>query len=120
MSWLKRSISGLKRQPKRDVSAGVVNQCKGCREIVLQKELEDHFWTCPRCDHHFRIPARTYLDYLVDEGSFERRFELGIRFGFAGEIKTLDGLRFGPGIRVGASGSSTSSGSVNPYLTIRW
>jgi acetyl-CoA carboxylase carboxyl transferase subunit beta len=75
MSWLKRSISGLKRQPKRDVSAGVVNQCKGCREIVLQKELEDHFWTCPRCDHHFRIPARTYLDYLVDEDSFERRFE---------------------------------------------
>jgi acetyl-CoA carboxylase carboxyl transferase subunit beta len=75
MSWLKRKISGLKPQPKRDVSAGVVNQCKGCREIVLQKELEDNYWTCPRCDHHFRIPARTYLDYLVDDGSFERRFE---------------------------------------------
>ena len=55
MSWLKRRISGLKRQPKKDVSAGLVNQCQGCKEIVLQKELEDNFWTCPRCDHHFRI-----------------------------------------------------------------
>jgi acetyl-CoA carboxylase carboxyl transferase subunit beta len=75
MSWLKRKLTGLKPQPKRDVTAGVVNKCDGCREIVLQRELEDHHWTCPRCDHHFRIPARTYLDYLLDDGSFERRFE---------------------------------------------
>ena len=73
MSWLKRKLTGIKAQPKRDVVAGVVTKCGGCRELILQKALEENLWVCPRCDHHFRVPARTYVGYLTDEGSFSER-----------------------------------------------
>ena len=75
MSWLKRKLTGIKTQPKRDVAAGVVTKCGGCRELIVQKELEEDFWICPKCGHHFRVPSRTYVGYLVDEGSFEQEFD---------------------------------------------
>jgi acetyl-CoA carboxylase carboxyl transferase subunit beta len=75
MSWLKRKLTGIKTQPKRDVAAGVVTKCGGCRELIVQKELEEDFWICPKCGHHFRVPSRTYIDYLVDENSFEPEFQ---------------------------------------------
>ena len=75
MSWLKRKLTGIKAQPKRDVAAGVVTKCGGCRELILQKELEENLWVCPKCEHHFRVPSRTYVGYLVDDGSFEPRFQ---------------------------------------------
>jgi acetyl-CoA carboxylase carboxyl transferase subunit beta len=75
MSWLKRKLTGIKRQPRRDVAAGVVAKCGGCREMILQKTLEENLWVCPRCDHHFRVGARTYVSYLADPGSFEPRFQ---------------------------------------------
>ena len=55
MSWLKRKHTGIKTQAKRDVAAGVFTKCEGCREILIQKELERNQWTCPKCGYHFRI-----------------------------------------------------------------
>ncbi len=75
MSWLKRKLTGIKRQPKREVIAGVVAKCSGCRELILQKALEENLWVCPRCDHHFRVSSSTYLSYLVDPNSFEACFQ---------------------------------------------
>ena len=43
-------------------------------QALFQSVLEENLWTCPKCDHHFRVPARTYLGYLVDADSFEERF----------------------------------------------
>ncbi len=76
MSWLKRERAGIKSisKPERtDVPEGLWTKCDGCGEALFQTVLEQHLWTCPHCDHHFRVPARTYLDYLVDEGSFVER-----------------------------------------------
>jgi acetyl-CoA carboxylase carboxyl transferase subunit beta len=77
MSWLKRERAGIKA-PKRgarsDVPEGLWTKCDGCGEALFQTVLEEHLWTCPHCGHHFRVPARTYLGWLVDEGSFEERF----------------------------------------------
>lgn len=74
MSWLKRKHSGIKRQAKSDVAAGVFTKCEGCREILIQKELERNQWTCPKCGYHFRVRSDVYVSYLVDEGSFEETF----------------------------------------------
>jgi acetyl-CoA carboxylase carboxyl transferase subunit beta len=74
MSWLKRERSGIKtaKKPDRsDVPEGLWTKCDGCGEALFQSVLEENLWTCPQCGHHFRVPARTYLDYLVDAGSFE-------------------------------------------------
>jgi acetyl-CoA carboxylase carboxyl transferase subunit beta len=76
MSWLKRERSGIKpgpRMDRSDVPEGLWTKCDGCGEALFQTVLEDNAWTCPHCDHHFRVPARTYLGYLVDEGSFTER-----------------------------------------------
>ena len=40
---------------------------------------------CPVCDYHFRINARTRIEQLFDEGSFEELFA---------EIRPTDPLEF--------------------------
>ncbi len=78
MSWLKRERTGIKtttgQRPERsDVPEGLWTKCDGCGEALFQTVLEEHLWTCPHCDHHFRVPARTYAGYLLDDGSFAER-----------------------------------------------
>src|SRR5437899_5212121 len=76
MSWLKRERAGIKtakKEARSDVPEGLWTKCEGCGEALFQSVLEENLWTCPKCDHHFRVPARTYLTVLVDAGSFEER-----------------------------------------------
>jgi acetyl-CoA carboxylase carboxyl transferase subunit beta len=71
MSWLKRKHTGIKSQAKRDVAPGVFTKCEGCREILIQKELERNLSTCPKCGYHFRVRSDVYLGFLLDENSFD-------------------------------------------------
>src|SRR3989442_1730718 len=76
MSWLKRERTGIKQaaKPERaEMPEGLWTKCDGCGEALFQTVLEENLWTCPNCGHHFRVGARTYKDYLVDEGSFHER-----------------------------------------------
>src|SRR4029453_1543498 len=75
MSWLKRERSGIKsKKPARsEVPEGLWTKCDNCGEALFQTVLEENLWTCPKCDFHFRVPARTYLGLLVDDGSFVER-----------------------------------------------
>ena len=76
MSWLKRERAGIKttrKEARSDVPEGLWTKCDGCGEALFQTVLEENLWTCPHCQHHFRVPARTYLGFLVDEGSFAER-----------------------------------------------
>ena len=77
MSWLKRERTGIKTGPRperSDVPEGLWTKCDGCGEALFQSVLEENLWTCPHCGHHFRVPARTYVGYLLDEGSFAERY----------------------------------------------
>ncbi len=76
MSWLKRDRPAIKtdQKPARsEVPEGLWTKCDGCGEALFQTVLEEHLWTCPKCDFHFRVPARTYLGVLADEDSFVER-----------------------------------------------
>jgi acetyl-CoA carboxylase carboxyl transferase subunit beta len=76
MSWLKRERTGIKPAPKAErpeLPEGLWTKCDGCGEALFQTVLEENLWTCPHCDHHFRVPARQYAGYLLDEGSFTER-----------------------------------------------
>ncbi|HTO91047.1 MAG TPA: acetyl-CoA carboxylase, carboxyltransferase subunit beta [Candidatus Sulfotelmatobacter sp.] len=76
MSWLKRERSGIRpaKRPKRsEVPEGLWTKCEGCGEALFQSVLAENLWTCPHCNHHFRVPARTYLEFLADPGSFSER-----------------------------------------------
>jgi len=73
MSWLKRERKGIKQEKKAsrpDVPEGLWTKCDGCGEALFQTVLEENLWTCPKCEFHFRVPARTYINFLIDEGSF--------------------------------------------------
>ena len=77
MSWLKRERTGIKstsRPARPEMPEGLWTKCDGCGEALFQTVLEENLWTCPHCGHHFRVPARTYVGYLVDEGSFTERY----------------------------------------------
>src|SRR5262245_66520325 len=76
MSWLKRERRRIKRSESADrpeLPEGLWTKCEGCGEALFQTVLEENLWTCPNCQHHLRVPSRTYLGLLVDEGSFEER-----------------------------------------------
>jgi acetyl-CoA carboxylase carboxyl transferase subunit beta len=86
MSWLKKSKQGLRTtQRKRELPDGLWTKCEECGEILYHKELERNFWTCSKCSYHFRISARSYLQILLDEGSFVERFS---------EVVSTDPLKF--------------------------
>ena len=86
MSWIRKAKEGLKaQQRRRELPDGLWTKCEDCGEILYHKELERNLWTCSKCSYHFRIPARTYLRILLDEGSFVERFS---------EVVSTDPLRF--------------------------
>jgi acetyl-CoA carboxylase carboxyl transferase subunit beta len=41
--------------------------------MLFNKQLDKSLRVCPHCGHHFRIPAKTRIEQLVDSGSFVER-----------------------------------------------
>jgi acetyl-CoA carboxylase carboxyl transferase subunit beta len=46
------------------------NTCPGCGSHYRDDELEGHLNVCPQCGHHFPMRARSRINLLSDEGSF--------------------------------------------------
>jgi len=61
-------------RPKRGVPEGLWIRCPSCKAAVFRKEAEARYNVCPDCDHHFYVPARTRIQQLLDEDSFEEWF----------------------------------------------
>ena len=53
--------------------------------MLFKKVVEENNSVCPSCDHHFRVSARTRVQLLCDDGSFEELFN---------EIEPVDALKF--------------------------
>jgi len=49
---------------------GLWTKCPECSTIIYRKELEENAFTCPTCDHHFRIGSNKYVDVLIDKGTW--------------------------------------------------
>lgn len=72
MSWFKKEGTRPKAgASSREMPDGLWIKCDGCGEVLYFKELERNLQVCPKCGHHFRIPARRYVEILLDEGSFQ-------------------------------------------------
>jgi acetyl-CoA carboxylase carboxyl transferase subunit beta len=71
MAWFKRSKPGIRVQSKKELPDGLWVKCDGCDEVIYKKQLASNSHVCPKCDFHFRIGDRDYLDLLLDPGSFE-------------------------------------------------
>lgn len=72
MAWFRRSkVSIDSDSQRRDTPDGLWTKCDNCGEIIHRKQLEQQFFTCLKCLHHFRIGSTEYLGILLDEGSFK-------------------------------------------------
>lgn len=49
--------------------------CYNCNSQLPKKDLETNNWVCPNCDYHFRIGARARIKLVIDENTFEERYQ---------------------------------------------
>jgi acetyl-CoA carboxylase carboxyl transferase subunit beta len=59
------------RKPKRPVPEGLWMRCPSCGKAIFRKEAEKRLGTCPECDYHFYVSARTRVEQLLDDRTFE-------------------------------------------------
>lgn len=69
MVWFKKT---KKPKPIRDrrrstVPEGLWVKCEGCKEIVYARDLDRNLRVCPKCEHHHRIDARSWIALLLDD-----------------------------------------------------
>jgi acetyl-CoA carboxylase carboxyl transferase subunit beta len=71
MAWFRRSKENFSADNvKKDIPDGMWTKCDGCGEMIHRKQLEENFYTCIKCNYHFRIGSQEYITVLLDKGSF--------------------------------------------------
>jgi acetyl-CoA carboxylase carboxyl transferase subunit beta len=77
MSWFKRLKDGIQTatKSKKETPDGLWHKCEKCAELTTHKELEENFYTCPKCEHHVRIGSQKYFNIIFGEDNYERLFD---------------------------------------------
>ena len=74
MSWITRLIEGPKNMlsPKpADTSEGIWIKCKGCGEMLYNKEMMRNQMVCHKCGHHLRVSCQDRAEFLFDKDSWQ-------------------------------------------------
>jgi acetyl-CoA carboxylase carboxyl transferase subunit beta len=69
MAWFTRQKSAVQTtdsEERRVRTEGLWLKCEGCSQIVWKKALDENLQCCPKCNHHFRMDARSRLELLFD------------------------------------------------------
>ena len=69
--WFKKTKEGITGGQKKEIPQGLWTKCESCGEIIFVRELEKNLWVCPKCNYHFRIRYKDYLDLLLDPGEWK-------------------------------------------------
>lgn len=85
MDWFKRKKETLQPVDRKEMPDGLWVKCDECGEIIYKKELDKKLHVCPKCDHHFRITSKQYIQILLDKNSFKE---------FNQNISSTDPLKF--------------------------
>lgn len=69
MAWFRKAKNPkpVRERVRSSVPEGLWVKCEGCKEIVYSRDLDRNLRVCPKCDHHFRIDARTRIALLLDD-----------------------------------------------------
>ncbi len=74
MAWFTRQKPGLEGGgdgEKKVKTEGLWLKCDSCGQIIWKKALDENLQVCPRCEHHFKLDARSRLAVLFDDGAYE-------------------------------------------------
>lgn len=71
MAWFLRKNKNISETTQREMPDGLWTKCPSCSTIIYRKELEENAFTCPTCNHHFRIGSNKYIDVLIDKDSWQ-------------------------------------------------
>jgi acetyl-CoA carboxylase carboxyl transferase subunit beta len=111
VSWFRRSKEGIATEtPRKEVPEGMWVKCDHCGEILHRMELEQNLYTCSKCNAHFRIGSKEYIDLLLDEDSFK---EYDRRMRSADPLKFVDSKRYRERV-------SEAIKKTNLYDAVRW
>jgi len=92
MPWFRRSKENIATTPDRkEFPEGMWEKCSQCGEILHRSELEDNLFTCGKCNAHFRIGSKEYIDILLDPRSF-KEYDRRMRSG--DPLKFVDSKRY--------------------------
>ncbi len=87
MSWFRRKDKNIQTESskQKDIKEGLWVKCPSCRQILYKAELLQSNNVCYKCGYHFRIPAASYIDLLLDAEGRKQHFQ---------GIKPKDPLKF--------------------------
>lgn len=72
MSWFRRSKENIAAETqKKEIPDGLWTKCDACGEIIHKKELQKSYFTCLKCNAHFRIGSEEYIGVLLDPDTFK-------------------------------------------------
>jgi acetyl-CoA carboxylase carboxyl transferase subunit beta len=70
MAWFRKPKTRFQAVDKRDIPADVWEKCPSCGEILYREKLRENWNVCPQCGYHLRLAAKSYVEMLLDDGSF--------------------------------------------------
>lgn len=66
MAWWNRTKKNIEEQQPKEIPDSLFLKCSGCGYIIYKRELEEHLYTCPKCNKHAKIGSAEYLEILID------------------------------------------------------
>lgn len=82
------NIFGVKFNPftsKKIIPNGLFTKCPKCEQTVYNKEVDNNFKTCPKCEYHFTMGAWERVNQMIDQGTFNE---------YDKDLTTVDPLEF--------------------------
>lgn len=118
MGWFNSVKNPKLKNVKRQASStptGIWKKCSGCSEILQTEKLENNNSVCPFCDYHYRIDARSRIDMLFDEGSFQ---EFGAQLETKNPLDFQDKVSYDDRLAKAYKSTSKKDGTVCGHGTI--
>ncbi len=109
MGWFLRSKNNIEADKPKDMPDGLWTKCPSCSEIIFKKQLEENLFTCPKCNHHYRIGVSEYISIILDENSFE---EINSKITSADPLNFFDTKSYVERIKEARNSSGTNEALV--------
>lgn len=70
MGWFQKTRAATDGTQKKTIGAGVFRRCEECGATLLAEEFTANLEVCPKCNFHYHMSGESWLEMLLDPGSF--------------------------------------------------